>query len=539
MSPSLRRLSVLVLLIAVLCGSAFASAYNARPKVVVVIVVDQLRGDLLERYHDELPEGGFRLLMDGGAWFSNCNYQYANTRTGPGHATIGSGAYTLGHGIIVNDWYDASKKRRVASVDDETTTVLGANISGSGASPRRMLTDTVGDELRMATQGRARVYGVSLKDRSAILPTGYAANGAFWIDHKTGDFITSSYYMKQAPDWLTAFNASGHVKRYLDREWKDAEGKTIRTTAPQANPDGRPMDVYNRLGNTPFANDYTIDFARELFLQEKLGTGPSTDLLIVSFSAPDVLGHNVGPDSPEHRAMLFALDRQLADFFSFMGKQIGLANVVVALTADHGIAPVAKQVELLHIPAEHIKPDALRAQLNATISARLNRPADYITSLEYPLFYLSEAAFTAAGMKEGEAERITGDAMMQAGMRGFYTKAQLAAGDVPATNDGHKYLNSYSPYGGWWVFGVQPPFFTGAKTVETDHASIYSYDTHVPLAFWGIPFKAGNYREATEPVDLAVTLSSLLGINAPAHSVGRVLNKAFADNPVTPKEGRR
>ncbi|HWR36066.1 MAG TPA: alkaline phosphatase family protein [Clostridia bacterium] len=531
MHNKLKRLPAVLIVALLLASSALASAYNARPKLVVVFVVDQLREDVLERYHDQLTEGGFRLILDRGAWFTNCNYEYANTRTAPGHATLGTGSYTVGHGIMSNGWYDPVRKRNVQAVEDENTTVVGASVRGSGSSPRNLLTSTFADELKLATGGQSRVFGIALKDRAAILPVGFAADGAFWLDRASGLWVTSSYYMKQLPAWAAEFNSGHRAEKYLNLTWKDADGKTLRTTVPQKKPDGTPVSFYDTVGPTPFANDYEFEFARELFVKEKLGTGKTTDLLSVSISSHDILGHKVGPDSAEERAMLLALDRQLAEFFAFIGRQIGLANVTIAITADHGSSPLPAYAASLRLPAANVNPDQLETKVNAALSARLGRRAEYIRDLEFPVFYLSEEAFGAVNMKEAEAERAVGNELLQSGFREFFTKSQLASGDLPPSAFRRRYFNSYSPYSTWYVMGLPGPFVTGSKYDPVDHSTPFSYDTHVPLGLYGLSFRAGQYRSACEPVDLASTLSSLLGVNPPASAMGRVLTEAFADSP--------
>src|SRR3954454_5708319 len=184
----------------------FGSAYNARPKLIVIIVIDQFRGDYLERYRDQFGEGGFRLFLDHGADFSDCHYNYANTRTGPGHATLLTGAYSDGHGILANEWWDPQKKRMVTSVQDDATKLVGIASTSPGSSPHNLLADTLGDELKLATQGKSRVFGVALKDRAAVLPAGFAGDGAFWIDPKSGAMITSTYYRSDLPKWAQEFN---------------------------------------------------------------------------------------------------------------------------------------------------------------------------------------------------------------------------------------------------------------------------------------------------------------------------------------------
>jgi arylsulfatase A-like enzyme len=518
--------------------AAFASAYNAQPKLVVIVVVDQLRGDLLERYHDDFTSGGFRLLMDHGAWFTSCHYDYAATKTAPGHSTIGTGTYVLGHGILANEWWDPKLRRVVTSVEDEATKPLGLPTGAagekSGSSPHNLQTGTIGDELKLATAGRAKVYGIALKDRAAILPVGFAADAAFYIDPQSGAFVTSTYYMPQPPEWLVKFNEGPTRAAYLNREVKDDAGHVLRSTAMPAPGNSKPPAYYDLIGPTPWGNDYTADLSRQLIDHEKLGTGPATDLLSISFSSPDVLGHKVGPDSPEHKAMLLALDRTLADFFKYLDAKVGKGNWAVALTADHGIAPMAAVAAKLRIPASNSDPREIGAQLNSILKQQYggsaNNAGKYVVLVDYPLVHLDSEAFAAINVTEAEAEKSVGQAMLKLGFRTYATKAQLAAGELGNSVFRQQLLNSYSPLAGWYVAGLMAPFVIGSSG-GTNHGVPYSYDTHVPLAFYGDAFRPGIYRESVEPIDLAVTLSSLLRIDKPASAVGRVLHEAFIDQP--------
>jgi hypothetical protein len=552
-----RLILALVVLTAalILPAHAFASAYNGRPKLVVVIVIDQFRGDYLERYRDQFGDAGFRLFLDHGAYFTDCNYNYANTRTAPGHATLFTGAYSNGHGIVGNEWWDAAKKRMVTSVEDDAVKILG--IPGdqsaekqspekkSGASPHNLMADTLGDELKLATQGKSRVFGVSLKDRAAVLPAGFSGDAAYWIDQKSGAWVTSTYYRTDLPKWVQDFNSSDRAAKYWDRDWRDAQGAVLRSTARRKVKDGSDASFFEVVGSTPFANDYEFDFAKELVVYENIGRGPATDLLAISLSANDILGHQVGPDSPEMQTMALDLDRELADFFNFLGHQIGLVNVWIALSADHGISALPDAAKKLRIPAANLDARKLEAQINNALTAKFSagHPAAYV-KLDYPVAWLDPDAFAAVHIREHDAEAAAGEALKQAGLRDFYTKSQLALSEVPDTPLGHKFLNSYSPEGSWYVLGVPEPYAVGSLK-GTDHASPYTYDTHVPLAFYGLPFQPGTYRTHAEPVDLAATLSSLLGINAPTHAVGRVLTEALApshhagnsDHAATPPGG--
>jgi predicted AlkP superfamily pyrophosphatase or phosphodiesterase len=522
-------LAVIVLIfILTSAPTASASAYNAHPKLVVVIIIDQFRGDYFERYRNQFGEGGFRLLLDHGANFTDCNYDYANTRTAPGHATLFSGAYSNGHGIAANEWWDQKKKKMVTSVEDDNTKLVGIADDKIGASPHNLLADTLGDELKLATQGKARVFSVSLKDRASVLPGGFSADAAYWTEPKSGAWITSTYYRPNLPKWAQDFNAANRAAKYWDRDWKNAKGHVLRSTAHRKGKDGSDASFFEVVGSTPFADEYELEFAKELVVYENLGAGQATDLLAIGLSANDILGHQVGPDSPEMAAMALALDRELADFFNFLGHQVGLADLWIALSADHGISALPDAAKKLRIPAANLDAGKLEAQLNTQLTAKFSpgRAASYI-KFDYPVAWLDQDAFASAHTKEHDAEAAVGEAMKQAGLRDYFTKSQLAVGEVPDTALGRKFLHSYSPEGGWYVMGV-PGIYAVGPSKGTDHASPYTYDTHVPLAFYGLPFRPGTYRTHAEPVDLAATLASLLGINAPTHAVGRVLTEALA-----------
>jgi predicted AlkP superfamily pyrophosphatase or phosphodiesterase len=392
-----------------LSPSSFASAYNAHPKLVVIIVIDQFRGDYLERYREQFGEGGFRLFLDHGAYFSDCNYNYANTHTAPGHATLLSGAYANGHGIVANDWWDSRKKRMVTSVEDEDTKTVGVSGDKTGASPHNLMADTLGDELKLATQGKSRVFGISLKDRAAVLPAGFAGDAAYWIDPRGGAWVTSTYYRNELPNWAQRFNASDHATKYWDRDWKDAQGNILRSTAHHKAKDGSDAGFYEVVGSTPFADEYELEFAKELVVDENVGNSGATDLLAVSLSANDILGHQVGPDAPEMKAMALALDRELADFFNFLGHQMGLANVWIALSADHGISALPDVAKKLRIPAANLDFGKFEAQINNAMTGRFSpsHSATYV-KFSYPMAWLDQEAFAAAHVKERDAETAVG-----------------------------------------------------------------------------------------------------------------------------------
>ena len=536
MATRLHRALLLCFTALLFAPLSFASAYDGRPRLIVIVIVDQLRGDFLERSRPRFGAGGFNLFLEQGAVFTDCRYDYANTHTAPGHATLLTGAYPNSHGIAANQWWDPEKRKVVTSVQDERTQLLGeTGAAKTGASPRNLLASTLGDVLKMATGGKSRVFGISLKDRSAILPAGFAGDGAYWID-RSGAFVTSTYYGSDLPVWVKQFNAGTPYEKYWNREWKDASGKTLGSTAPRQARDGAPESFFYVVGATPFATDYQLEFARELVLNEKLGSGPATDLLIVSLSAPDILGHAAGPDSPEVAAMLETLDTQLAAFFRFLVKRVGPGNLWLALSADHGIAPLPSYAKGLRIPAGAFSSRQAKERANAALSAQLspNRPTEYIPELDWPFAYLSAEAFSSTKLNQAEAERAAGEVLLKESPAvGYYTRSQIARGELPPGETARRYAHSAAPTGGWYVILV-PQVYRMEYPGGTTHSSPYTYDTHVPLAFYGPPFVPGTYRGHAEPVDLAPTLASLLGISPPSHSVGRVLTEALAPAPPRP-----
>ncbi len=542
------------------------SAYNAHPKLAIILVIDQFRGDYLDRWRADFKGRGFNLFLQHGAYFPDCYYDYANTKTAPGHASIGTGSYTDGHGISGNEWWDLSRNqtRPVSSVEDEHYKLVGlpnATRPVTGSSPRNLLASTVGDELRLATQGQAKVFGVSLKDRAAILPAGAAANGAFWIDPASGVFVTSTFYMPQLPDWATAFNTGGAIAQ------AEQEAGVSNVT-----------NFFEQVGSTPAANTYELDFAEALIEGEQLGQHNVTDLLTISLSANDLEGHANGPDSPQEEQMVDALDTQLDTFFTWLDKNIpgGIDNVWVALTADHGVAPVAATAAGYGLNAATIDLTKLSASLNYAINMKFSpgEKVEYILPhQELPYISLNQNEFMKAGIIEQEAEQAVQQALPGAvaslGPRvpepppsdspvadsgkpslqpsdtrlppqpvlfRSYTRAQLADGSYPPTPWGELLAHSYSPNGGWYVMFI-PAAYQMEPTHGTTHFSPWSYDRHVPLGFYGAPFAPGIYHGRVQPIDIAATYAALLGINQPSASVGDILTQALkpAADVVYPK----
>ena len=552
----------------------WGQVYAGRPKLIVVVVIDQFRGDYLNRHRTDFGERGFNLFMKQGAWFTNCYYNYANTKTAPGHATIGTGAYTDGHGIDSNEWWDAARSydTPVSSVEDERyqlvdlpASSLLANQPGApewaakfvgGASPLSLRATTLGDELRLATQGRSRVFGISLKDRAAILPAGQSANAAYWIDDASGQFTSSTYYMEHLPQWVRDFNSSDRIAQ-AERE---------------ANVDASTTQFFELVGLTPAANSYELDFAQDLIEKEKLGQNGVTDLLTISLSANDILGHKFGPDSEYEDKMILSLDHDLDGFFSWLDQKIGLNNVWLALSADHGVAPVPGEAAKLGINAYAIKMQPLYKAVNNKLNERFSRggkhvsyllpdPDQSVGSYDLPYIVLDQRAFKKAGVDEKTAEEAVAELLPEAvasqgqnplpqlhdsvppqifhpaqlrldpspRVQHVYTRLQLQNGQLPPSEFGRQIAHSVADHGNWYVMLLLDAYqISGSgQLAGTTHFSPWNYDRHVPLAFYGLPFKPGEYDVAVEPVDLAVTFASLAGVNRPSAAVGRVLDVAL------------
>ena len=523
---------------------ATASAYDDHPKLVIILVLDQFRADYLERYRADFKGKGFKLLLDHGAYFPDCYYGYANTETAPGHSTIGTGAYTDGHGIGSNEWWDLArnKDRPVTSVEDGRYALVGLRTGAQttpGASPRNLLASTVGDELRLDTVGASQVYGISLKDRAAILPAGATANGAFWIDAASGRFITSSFYMQQLPDWAQAFD----------------DGPRIAQAMTEAQAAANATNFYSAVGGTPAAVSYELDFAKALITGASLGKHATTDMLTLSISSTDILGHRVGPDADEQRQMVDAVDVDLDDFFTWLDKNVegGLGNVWIALTADHGVAPVPANAAKLGLNAASIDLKKLVDNLNYAINQKFS-PGEKIAYLlpqqSFPYLALNQPSFERAGINEQEAEQAVQDFVPAAfaslvppdeskgpamaklpptpALFRTYTRQQMAQAQLPNTPFGELIEHSYTPNGGWYVMVIPQAFQMEAHDGGgTNHFTPYSYDRHVPLIFYGAPFALGTYHGRVEPVDIAATFASLLGVNQPSASVGHILTQSM------------
>jgi predicted AlkP superfamily pyrophosphatase or phosphodiesterase len=522
MSSGLRRFVlplVLVFLILFAVGGPSAQTPATKPKLILLIAIDQFRYDYLPRFQSEYT-GGLRRLLDRGAVFVNAYLEHYPTVTAVGHSTMMTGAIPSISGIIGNDWYDRESGKQVTSVSDEGTQLLGG--SGTGSSPRRLLVSTLGDEMKRALSRDTRVIGLSFKDRSAILPTGDTADGAYWYDETTGMFVSSTYYFPKLPAWAERFNGANHVNEYAGRTWLEASGGHPARSTPAAPGRSLSASVYN----SPYGNDLLETFAEAAIAEERLGQRGVTDVLTVSFSSNDAVGHNYGPDSPEVRAVSVGVDRTLGRLFDYLDRALGPGAVLVALTADHGVAPVPEVLAANHEEGGRITGDFF-APIADALNARFGAEK-WILATAGSSPYLDYTLIAKHHLDPVEVRKVAAVAALQIPhVARVYTRDQLLTQRAAADEIDARVLRSFNPRRSGDLEILLDPFWIRGSTPAT-HGAPYNYDAHIPLIFMGPGIAAGRHYEHVALNDLAPTLAAMLDIEPPSGSLGRVLSEMFA-----------
>ena len=514
-----------------------APGYPHRPKLLLILVIDQFRYDYLVRFRPQFVAGGFDLLLKGGASFADCRYNYATTATGPGHATLLTGAYSNVHGIIGNEWYEPSLHRLVNCVEDQNTKLVSepdGPTATPGASPHYLIGSTLGDELRAATNFRSKVLTVSLKDRSAILMGGHSPSAAYWYDAGSGRFLTSTYYMSTLPSWVAMFNRNSPAKAYCGRTWSalpdtpGGNGRTLSEFKEDANGSCPDPKFLGWLDRTPFMTEIELAFALDAVKNERLGQGADTDLLGVSLSVNDYVGHAFGPYSLQVADVTLRTDRYLASFFAELDKLVGLKNVWIALSADHGVAPNPKFIQDHKWGPGHAPPALIRNAVEEAMAATFGR-GKWVEGTDGFYLYLDYQALKNHHIHLSQAEEVAAKAAASApGVMAAFTRTQLLTGSLPSLPFARAASNSFNPKRGGDVFLVLDPYalpISGSE--ETSHGSPWNYDSQVPLLLWGSAFRPGVYLSYCQPVDLAATLAATLGLAQPSGSQGTPLVQAI------------
>lgn len=526
-------------------SAATKPATLARPKLVVGIVVDQMRYDYLYRYYDQYTEGGFKRMMNEGFNCRNNHYPYALTVTAAGHASVYTGSVPAINGIVGNEWFDPIKKQEVYCVEDSTVKTVGSNTGSVGKmSPRNLLTSTVTDQLRIATNFRSKTIGVAIKDRGSILPAGHTANAAYWFDSKTGNWVTSSFYMEDLPQWVKDYNAKKMPSEYLKKGWKlllPAESYT------QSSPDdvawegklpgakkpvfpyelaGLAGDAFGVVTDTPWGNTITKEMAIEAIKGEKLGKGADTDFLAISFSSTDKIGHRVGPNSIEQQDDFLRLDREFADLFNFLDSWVGKGQYTVFLTADHGV------VDVPGFAAEHKLPSGLvdRKLLTKTVTEALNEgfgEGKYVISTDNNQLYLDHELLKKKKISVSNVSKVVREAALT--VPGIADVVDLSdIGKAPLnTYQAELYKNNINAKrsGDIQVLS-QPGWFYGTAT-GTSHGTPYNYDTQVPFVLFGWGINKGETVRRTHVSDIAPTIAALLHILPGSGNIGNAVEEAL------------
>src|ERR1041385_466251 len=541
-----------------------------RPRLVLLIAVDQFRYDYFERFGDLFGPNGFkRLLRDGASW-TQSNYDHMPTYTAPGHATMMTGAYPAETGIVGNEWPDRSTGKNVSSVSDTAVTSLGGAPNEPTSSPKRLMSSTVGDELRLASNDRSKVIGISIKDRAAILPAGRHANAAYWFSWINGNMVSSTYYFNALPNWVVAFKNTHPADKFFGKKWERLlpESEYLKRAGADAPPwenigtvagdtntfphtvTGGATSVgrafYNALDYTPFSNDLLLSFTEQAIVNEQLGQDDDTDVLTVSFSADDYVGHRYGPYSQEVMDVTLRVDQQIGSLLDFVNARVGLSNTLVAFTADHGVAPIPEHAAALGLGGGRIRGqdvmDAIRSAINARYNPQNKTPdptADYIYKYEYSgalrdaftngNIYFNYDALRRDGVSLDEITEVAGKgALMVPGIARYFTRKQLQQGATSITDPiERRALHGFYPTRSGDLVLIPEPYKYLNETITATHGSPYSYDTNVPTVIMGAGVNPGRYYEAASPADIAPTLCALLGITKPSAATGRVLIEAL------------
>ncbi|MBT8041393.1 MAG: alkaline phosphatase family protein [Xanthomonadales bacterium] len=545
----------------VLASTALSAAGHEKPKLVLQITVDQLRGDLPIRYYDRLGEGGFRYLLEQGVVYRNAHHPHANTETIVGHTTLATGSYPSIHGMVGNLWFDRETGQTTYNVEDPDYRLLtaGADVDAGaeidptqraakteGRSPRAILSSTFSDELRASNGGRSRVIGISVKDRGAIAMAGHAGT-AYWFSKASGEFVTSDYYLERYPNWVNQWNSQQYPQRYANTNWElmhernsyffgdsddrpwEADIGGFGRVFPHAFGDGESPYFTTLLTISPAGDELVLDFATAALVNEKLGKDTITDYLSVSFSATDYVGHMFGPSSLESEDNILRLDRTLAKLLTTVDKQVGLENTLVVLSADHGGPDTPGYLNSLGIPAGYVNPQEWDRESAITrIKQQFGIEGKLIETYNHPYVYFSRSVYSNPDLDVAALEAATAAEISR--FKGVYTAVSSTAlrnGDTPDNEIYNAVLKNFHPKRSGDIFLVfEPNWFINdmeGLLVASTHGSPWRYDTFVPIIFAGSGLKAKVVDREVHTVDIAPTLSTFVGVKQPSGTRGHPL----------------
>ena len=537
----------ILLIVGLIATQTFAQKSNpvkaadTKPKLVVGIVVDQMRWDYVNKFKPFFKtQNGFLRFMNQGASCNNNLISYLPTVTACGHTAVYTGSTPAIHGITGNSWYDNIQQRMVYCVEDNSVQAVGIENNSAGKmSPLNVWTTTIGDELKFATNFKSKVYGISLKDRGAIIPAGHAADGAFWYDSKSGNFISSTYYGKSLPTWLTNYNNAKKVdsfyklgwslslpasvyEAYCDNDQNDYESKPFGKEV-----NGFPYNLnsyigkdYGKVSSTPYGNNLVLDIATQTLINEKMGLDDITDLLAVSFSSPDYIGHAFGPNSWETLDGYIKLDELLAQFFTTLDQQVGKDNYTVFLTADHAVAPIPGYAQKHKIPAGTITDDGIKNEIGKMLSAKGLNPKLISAITEFNIYFNHHLMDSLQISQDKLTSLITNYLEQKSNIIQVVESRKAAYAPLPQSIR-ERIVNGFNPQRSGDLMFITKSGVVGGGNTGTGHGVFYNYDAHIPLLFYGKGIKKGQVNNVNYMTDIAPTITTLLGIQMPSGSIGK------------------
>ncbi|WP_268035045.1 alkaline phosphatase PafA [Algoriphagus sp. PAP.12] len=539
----MKKISILLLL-SIFMGTGVSAQETAeKPKLVVGIIVDQMRQEYLYRFADRYSDGGFKKLIGEGFMMKNGHYNYIPTYTGPGHASVYTGTTPATHGIIGNNWYVRSLDKSIYCAEDSTVYNIGGTPASGQISPRNLLTTTITDELRFSTNKRSKVVGLAIKDRGASLPAGHLGD-AYWYDSNNGEFMTSSYYKEDLPAWVKDFNAQKNPDKYLSQTWEtlysidtyinsiddnnDFEapfvGKDTPTFPYDLNALRENNGGYGLIASTPFGNQLTLDFALAALEGEKLGEGDVTDFLAVSFSSTDYVGHRFGPTSKELEDIYLRLDLQIESLLNHLDEKLGEGNYVVFLSADHGVADVATYMESQNVPAGNLNVGYVVSQVKGYMNTVYGE-GDWVLNASNEQIFLNHKLIRDNKLNLADIEEELATFLLRfRGIKEVYTAHTLKTNSFTELRPHLLQMGYNHKASGDIMLILEPSWLTGGAR-GTSHGTGFSYDTNVPILFYGWNIPHGSSTRYATITDIAPTLSMLLEIRLPNGATGQPIQE--------------
>ncbi len=541
-----------LLLLLFVSGSLFSQVSNPvrnsvkRPKLVVGIVIDQMRWDYLYRYYDRyVADGGFKRMINRGFSCDNTLINYVPTVTACGHTCLYTGSVPAIHGIAGNEWYDAKTEQIVYCASDNSVSGVGTSSAAGKMSPRNMLTTTITDELRLATNFRGKVIGVSFKDRGAILPAGHAANAAYWYDGTTGNLITSTYYMQSLPQWVTDFNNKKYPDQYFKKGWNTLYpiNTYVQSTGDEQPWEGKPLGEdqkgfpykldkfigstnYGALISTPYGNTFTKQMAIAAIEGEQLGKDTVTDFLAVSFSTADYIGHAFGPNSIEAEDGFLRLDKDLGDLFNYLDKNVGKNQYLVFLSADHGAAHAGGFSQNFKVPGGYVQYGLLERGVDSVLKKQFGN-YKFLAASDNSQLYLDQQLIDSLKLSKSDMYKVVVDYLLkQPYVENAFAMEDLMKVSLPE-HVRTQVINGYNRLRSGDIFYYFSPGYMSGGTSGTTHGAWNPYDAHIPLLWYGWNVKPGKINRETHMTDVSATLAAMLEIQMPSGCVGEVIEEVF------------